>query len=841
MYARYIPPKKEAKKPEEPRASVAQQHPTNSSALYARYVPAPKPTAPQKRKLSFDNESNTPVWEQADAGSVAKRAKKSNTRLLSDVTTGDDVEPVNGERASEPTPAGPSEVRDRQEEKKGGKKHKKKKSKPELDFVETDAGGKAEDIASPVSTTQPTTKRRVRSEAEKKERKERKERKKLEKSKDSAVGANKVESSDPRTTKVLNKKQKSLQFVHQLAEPEPTERPLTVKIKEGDIIHGLEPLPQPDLVPETSEKPSYETLPPWLARPMRVSQGAHVPFSQLGVSPDYGIPAETERALEKRGWKEAFAIQAAVIPLLLPAPGRQGDVVITAATGSGKTLAYVLPMVRDISRGVQTQLRAIIVLPTRELAQQVAKVCESCAAAFASPNSKRVKVGISMGSQSFQTEQGVLMEDEQVYDPVGYQEYRRKLQSWPLDGSLEDGSNFRLFEKKTTPLPYHTIRHVSKVDILVCTPGRLVDHIKSTPGFTLDYVRWLVIDEADKLLGQSFQQWLEIVMGELGVERPGRRNFEDTHHSGVRKVVLSATMTRDLSLLNTLKLRRPKHIVLESTKVEGEQSTNVTEYALPESLEESSTKVYDESQKPLYLLVLLESHLKDIGGIHDEAKPSIDESIDDFKDRDHRSDNDEDESSFSSSEDTSPPASPSPSAYSTPAFPTTALIFTKSNESAVRLARLLALLRPGLEPHLGALTSLTRASERRRTIRDFASGRKRLIVATDLTARGLDLPGLDHVINYDVPPSVERYVHRVGRAARAGRPGRAWTLCTRPETGWFMPTIAGKGKNKNADAIIRRVGKVAQVSVERFSEEVVAEYEVALARLGEEATSQRKK
>ncbi|KAL1844435.1 hypothetical protein VTK73DRAFT_2565 [Phialemonium thermophilum] len=281
-------------------------------------------------------------------------------------------------------------------------------------------------------------------------------------------------------------------------------------------VHGLEPLPQPDPVNFDGVKPSYETLPPWLAHPIR------------------------------------------------------GDVVVAAATGSGKTLAYVLPMVRDISEGVVTRLRGLIVVPTRELVRQAQESCELCAGVFSGPGRKRVRVGISMGSQTLRQEQAALMEEEQVYDPAGYEAWKRANETVDIEDPEDELPTPAGPANVARPLPNHVIRHVSKVDILICTPGRLVEHIKQTPGFTLDYVRWLVVDEADKLLSQSFQQWLDV--------------------SGVRKVVLSATMTRDLSLLNSLKLQRPKLVVLEGPNSEDLQEGRggvEGEHVLPGLLKEA--------------------------------------------------------------------------------------------------------------------------------------------------------------------------------------------------------------------------------------------------------------
>lgn len=602
--------------------------------------------------------------------------------------------------------------------------------------------------------------------------------------------------------------------------------------------HGLEPLPQPKPVKQDEIKPSYETLPPWIANPIQVAPTATSPFTDLGLVED----AATR--LEAKGFKEAFAVQTAVIPLLLPSADRQGDVVVSAATGSGKTLAYALPMVRDISLSSKiTRLRGLIVVPTRELVMQAEEVCNACSAIFVGRGGNPVKVGISMGNKQFDQEQIDLVDEDQRYDPDGYQEYlKRKFDenSW-----LEDLTNPRGPPKD--PYPYHVFDYVSKVDILICTPGRLVDHIKRTQGFTLDYVRWLVVDEADKLLAQTYQDWIPTVMPLLSTtNRPGAREFADSNKSGVRKVVLSATMTRDLTLLNGLKLYRPKLVVLSDTVAHSE-----VEHVLPSQLEENAVKTRNIDLKPLYLVDLLNSeHMVPVS-----ESDADDVEMKDAESESDASDSDPDDSSSVESDsdleesDADSTASPSlgratPSKPPPKPFNTTVLIFANSNEAAVRLARLLSLLSPHLSKLIGTLTSTTRTSERRKTLHAFAARKLRILVASSLIERGIHLASLDHVISYDMPKSVQSYVHRVGRTARAGRKGHAWTLFTKPEAGWFWTAIAGKGESKagTAQGEIRRSKGVGEVRIsDRWDEDRLEEFNTALENLSELRRSSKKK
>jgi ATP-dependent RNA helicase DDX51/DBP6 len=470
--------------------------------------------------------------------------------------------------------------------------------------------------------------------------------------------------------------------------------------------------------------------------------------------------------------------------MLLPGNSQQpGDILVSAATGSGKTLAYVLPMIEDISRHIVTNLRGIIVMPTRELVLQAREVAEICAAASSGDGRKRVVIGTAVGSESFKAEQVSLMEQEDVYDPLGRNRQEERINlKWNTEDATNNDGGTLLTEESISRLADHVINYTSRVDILICTPGRLVEHIHATPGFTLDYVKWLVVDEADKLLGQAFQNWLGLVMKTL----PDHKKSDDIAKSSwVRKLVLSATITRDVGQLSGLKLYRPKLVVLNAENKQ-EKLNLAGENVLPSLLVESAIKVEDENEKPLYLMDLLlrgsaSECLRSNGSVKADESYGV-------------------------------------------------LIFTNSNESAVRLARLIALLEPRLSDLIGTLTSTTRSSTRNSTIKSFNSSKLSILVASDLVSRGLDLPNLAHVINYDIPTSVTNYVHRVGRTARAGKRGEATTLYTNKEGRWFWIEI-GRGES------IARVdgAKVERKKVGDFEESARGAYEVALEQLGREA------
>ncbi|KAI0865421.1 P-loop containing nucleoside triphosphate hydrolase protein [Xylaria cubensis] len=855
MYSRYIPPPRD--NPNSPNtdpiasSQLSQIPPKPQPTAYARYVPPPK--------------SNQPVSIHASPA--------QHVRFDEDDEVGREVPPAKRLKLEKEKAA----IQNQDEEKPTKSKKKKRKSIQLDDSVDgttaidgamvdqMDVQIEAQGDMPNGSENGPLSPaREAPLPAEKlplEESTKRKDKKKKKKTKEDRESPVQVEDDIPvRRKAILEKKAKSMQMA-----PDPgsedvvmndvaskaDEDTLQQKIPETEL-HGLEPIPQPKPVVLDTSAPSYETLPPWLASPIRISQDASVPFTDFGLTPDLGIAPEVTERLASKGYKQAFAIQTGVIPLLLPnhCKKMQGDVLVSAATGSGKTLAYTLPMIRDISQCNRhiTRLRALVVVPTRELVKQVQQVCEECAGVFALDGAKRrARIVMAMGSQSFEHEQASLIEREEVYDPGMYQQrIKRSSRSRILShGSDDDGNSdyntedeekdaIRKREDRLQTLPDHVIAYKSKADILICTPGRLVEHIKFTPGFSLDFVRWLVVDEADKLLGQNFQQWLDVVIPRLQTQdRIGARNHKQSNLSGVRKVILSATMTRDLEQLGGLRLRQPKLVVLEGSKLQDESGGGIkqTEHVLPVFLAEAALKVSDPNLKPLFLIDLLRSRY-----ILNTAVDAGRSELDDDETSSSGTDSD------SSDVDSDPASSKKlTSSSKTPAkyrgMPTV-LIFTKSNETALRLSRLLALLAPSIESCIGTLTSTMPYATRRDTLRSFNARKIRIIVASDLVARGIDLSLLDHVVNYDMPSSIASYVHRVGRTARAGRTGKAWTLFTNSEARWFWNEVASENVIQRKKPVERI--RVTEEKNDTFNSEVAA-YEAALEKLGQEAGQARHK
>ncbi|OCL12883.1 P-loop containing nucleoside triphosphate hydrolase protein [Glonium stellatum] len=636
-------------------------------------------------------------------------------------------------------------------------------------------------------------------------------------------------------------------------------------------LHDLTPLPQPAPVPDTQYEPTFSALPPWLAKPITVSLSTKTPFKDLNLDP------KLVDQLEKKGYKDALAVQSAVLPLLRPGFQRHvGDVCVSAATGSGKTLAYILPMIESLQGKAVTKLSGLIVVPTRELVSQARTVAKQLCVGT------KLKVGTAVGNVPFLSEQELIVKKGSRYDPDAAKALHEVANEQLHSGFIEKSG---LLHDLMYMLPGHVPHYESKVDILICTPGRLVEHIQSTTGFHLRDVRWLVIDEADRLLDQSFQEWVDILMSSLE-SRGSSDQLSDREKifsqrrwpkeaPELTKIVLSATMTRDLAKLGSLKLRRPKLVLVESD--ENVSSSLTSSYAanrdggtfeLPPTLKEWAIPVGEGLDKPLYLLSLLQStilqeqkHAKlpstsrrvspshgkegsdlDSDELSSSDSPSSGSTSSDSQDSQAPVSDSSDSSDSSSSDDSesnssSPARSNDQRIMPNPKNKTKdvkasaglprVLIFTNNNENASRLSHLLGMLHPPLKETMAALTKSSTTKSNQKMLAAFERGKFRILIASDRASRGLDVPSLTQVVNYDLPRSVTNYVHRVGRTARVGREGQAWTLFTKREGRWFWNEIARSPSIRRGGRKVER----AKVDAEAVGDERRTVYEDALRML----------
>lgn len=264
-------------------------------------------------------------------------------------------------------------------------------------------------------------------------------------------------------------------------------------------------------------------------------------------------------------------------------------------------------------------------------------------------------------------------------------------------------------------------------DFLITTPGKLITLL---PDLKLEGLKYLVVDEADRLLDQSFQEWLPLLLAHLGTAKTQTTSelFDSDAWQGesdsfvVKKLLFSATLTTNPAKIAPLALYRPLYLTVRPADAENDVAS-VSALVTPETLEER-VAVFNGSEelKPAVLMEILTEILpKILGGVSSPV-----------------------------------------------------LCFTKSVSSAQRLARLLSLACPSLQ--CAAFHGNLSDSDRSKILAACDSGSLQVLVGSDAMARGLDLKSVLCVINYDVPMFAATYVHRVGRTARAGQKGLALTL-----------------------------------------------------------------
>ena len=350
-----------------------------------------------------------------------------------------------------------------------------------------------------------------------------------------------------------------------------------------------------------------------------------VAFETLGLEPSL------IEGIRVRGFNATTPIQSAVIPIVMDGD----DLIGCADTGTGKTAAFLLPILNRLlkSRAAAPDergyTRVLILAPTRELVVQLA-------------------------------------------DDVEGFTYHTDVTSVAVYGGVEMGPQERALK--------------SGVDIVIATPGRLMDHMRSkTVGF--DKLDTLVLDEADRMMDMGF--WPDV-----------RRIVQTLPDSAARQTLLfSATMPDDVMRLADEVVREPKYVQVGSAGGPAKSITHTVENV-------------PSGQKTEWLARFL-----------------------------RRADG-------------------------------PVLVFVRTKSGAERLARRLAAF--GLKA--AALHADRTQAQRTQAIEGFRSGRYRVLVATDVAARGLDIDGITHVVNYEVPVNRETYVHRVGRTGRAEASGTALTL-----------------------------------------------------------------
>ncbi|KGT63047.1 ATP-dependent RNA helicase DBP6 [Candida albicans 12C] len=450
--------------------------------------------------------------------------------------------------------------------------------------------------------------------------------------------------------------------------------------------HSLVPLPQPAL-PRDRKLSSVSTHTKnldWLTKPQYASPSDKKAFT------DFKLSSFMIKNLEKMGFTEAFSVQISVLNMMLPEieaqklkPDRVGDILVNASTGSGKTLAYSIPIIESLYRRVVPRVRAIILVPTKPLINQV----------------KSTLLQLSSGTNL-------------------------QIAALKNDVSINDEK-----DSLTKSVP----------DIIVSTPGRLVEHLLND-SINLSSLQYLIIDEADRLLNQSFQNWSNVLLDKID----SQINIAEVWKLSVQKLVFSATLTTDAGKLSSLKFYNPRLIIVNDSK----QLVNEI-FTVPVTLSEFKIHlgVAKNSLKPLILTKFLISTNK-LSNV---------------------------------------------------------LIFTKSNESSIRLTELLISLFQKLSINLKIAfinSTNNRTSIRSKILKQFSNQEVNILITTDLIARGIDVASITDVINYDLPNSSREYVHRVGRTARANQVGYAYSFCFgKGENSWFNKLAHEVSRSKEVENV----------------------------------------
>ncbi|MCH8568177.1 MAG: DEAD/DEAH box helicase [Balneolales bacterium] len=356
---------------------------------------------------------------------------------------------------------------------------------------------------------------------------------------------------------------------------------------------------------------------------------------------EFALCAEVLDGIRDMGFETATEIQEKAIPLAL----EQKNILATSFTGSGKTAAFVLPVIHKLFTNKGKGIRALVLAPTRELAQQI---------------------------------------DEQFWG-LGYH-------AGISSACVYGGSNWSEQEKALK----------AGVDIVVATPGRLLDQMKIT-SYDFSNIEVLILDEADRMLDMGFLPDVRSIINRIPKER--------------QTLLFSATSnTRIETIANEF-----ANGTFERVKV--------GRIAPAKGIEQSFYKVADEQKRDLLLSL--------------------------YEDQKWHS----------------------------------AIVFVATKRGVDMLSR--AMDKKGVA--VDSIHGDRDQKEREKTLEKFRSGKVKVLIATDVMSRGIDVDDISHVINFDVPNDVDDYIHRIGRTARAASTGTAITFVSRRDWRSMLTILDSKG------------------------------------------------
>ncbi|KAJ7647155.1 P-loop containing nucleoside triphosphate hydrolase protein [Roridomyces roridus] len=512
------------------------------------------------------------------------------------------------------------------------------------------------------------------------------------------------------------------------------------------------------------EAPVNAPAPKSIALPSNAPLADASSFTGLGLNPLIAAHLVSKMSIQK-----PTSIQRAVLPAVFSTTSLERDVFIQSQTGSGKTLSFLLPIIQDllplsslsyIDRTIGTL--AIIIAPTRELAKQISDVLEALLNLRLRPEDESAEDAGSSG----------------------------RLTRWLVSGLLTGGAT-RTHEKA---------RLRKGLPIIVSTPGRLLDHLQKTSSFNVAKCRWLVLDEADRLMELGFEETITgIIQGLDGRRKLAVQAVEEGKGMEVggwdwerrrRTILCSATIREDVQKLAGKALINP--MMVKATEAEPEQNATSTGELPGAAAAEKFTPPSQLSQKyvvvPLKLrlvalVALLRSLIAQSQGrrgtkiiVFLSCMDSVDFHWNLFG---GSSMGGEEEGATEEDSDADSDAEP------------------ESKGEKVELKSSLLPDTSIFRLH-GSLPTQTRLA----SLRGFSGAKGKgpattstssVLLCTSVASRGLDLPLVRAVIQYDLPTEggATEYVHRVGRTARAGKGGEAWSMVSPSESEW-VKWVEGK-------------------------------------------------
>jgi len=521
-------------------------------------------------------------------------------------------------------------------------------------------------------------------------------------------------------------------------------------------------------------------------------------FVGLGLDPLLASHLSSKMEIAK-----PTSIQSATLSAIATPANHERDLFIQSQTGSGKTLAFLLPIIQDllplgklsyIDRSIGTL--AIIIAPTRELAKQISEVLEAL-----------LKLRLRA-------------ENESADDADA-----PRLTRWMVSGLLIGGST-RTHEKAKLR---------KGVPILVSTPGRLLDHLQNTASFDVGKCRWLVLDEADRLMELGFEESITgIIKGLDGRRKLALKANEEGIGNDVggwdwerqrRTILCSATIREDVQKLSGKALVNPVMIrgaladaSLDSTIVPSAKTDE--QFTPPSQLLQKYVVV--PLKLRLVVLVALLRYLLAQAQTQKGTKIIVFLSCTDSVD-------------FHwnllgglSMADDLPEGSDSDSDVETQ---------TKPDKSLHQQVEIKSSILPDTSIFRlhGSLPTHTRLASLKQFSNKSQSGQSAILLCTSVASRGLDLPLVRAVVQYDLPTEggATEYVHRVGRTARAGKGGEAWAVVAPSESEWVKwveKHMQSQGKITMQGSSVENLLKLGFGGQGRESEERATEIQLSLER-----------